>query len=247
MSQINAIIIDDEEMARTLLAGMLNTYCPEINVVAQIKDLKSGVDAIKTHQPNVVFLDIEMPTHSGLQILDYFNDDDVNFSIIFVTAYDKFAIQAFKLSAVDYLLKPIEVDDLKHAVQVLKRRLSNADMKVLKQNLQPTLKKKLGLHGISNIQFVEIDTIMFFEAEGAYTKVYMNNGEIYTASKGLKYFENILKDYDQFFRLHKSYMVNLTFVKEYIKSNGGFVKVEHYQIPVSVDKQLTLVEKLSLV
>jgi two-component system LytT family response regulator len=114
---MKAIIVDDENKARQLLRAMLSDLCPNVEVVADCDDLPNGVKAIKRHSPDLVFLDIEMPGHSGLELLDFFNDDEVNFNIIFTTAYDHYAIQAFKLSAVDYLLKPLSPKDLVEAVE----------------------------------------------------------------------------------------------------------------------------------
>jgi two-component system LytT family response regulator len=139
-----AIIIDDEEMARTLLQGMVAEYCNNVETVDLCKDLPTGVKAIRKHKPDIVFLDIEMPGHSGLELLDFFDENEINFSIIFVTAYNRYAIQAFKLSAVDYLLKPIEVDDLKNAMILFERNKNRnkATYSVLKENFKKLFSKK---------------------------------------------------------------------------------------------------------
>jgi len=232
-----AIIIDDEEMARTLLKGMVQEYCPTIEVVDLCKDLPNGVKSIKKHKPDIVFLDIEMPGHSGLELLDFFNDDEIDFSIIFVTAYNQYAIQAFKLSAVDYLLKPIEINDLKSAIELFEKQSGTQKLKVLRENLENSSSKKIALATSNSILFVEIDTILFFQADGSYTKVVLLDGKTLLMSKGLKHFENILTENQQFFRCHKSYLVNLEHVTEHIKSDGGFLKIaDKYEVSLSSEK-----------
>jgi len=232
-----AIIIDDEEMARTLLKGMVQEYCPTIEVVDLCKDLPNGVKSIKKHKPDIVFLDIEMPGHSGLELLDFFNDDEIDFSIIFVTAYNQYAIQAFKLSAVDYLLKPIEINDLKSAIELFEKQSGTQKLKVLRENLENSSSKKIALATSNSILFVEIDTILFFQADGSYTKVVLIDGKTLLMSKGLKHFENILTENQQFFRCHKSYLVNLKHVTEHIKSDGGQLKInDKFEVSLSADK-----------
>lgn len=234
-----AIIIDDEEMARTLLQGMIAEYCKNVETVNLCKDLPTGVKAIRKHKPDIVFLDIEMPGHSGLELLDFFDENEINFSIIFVTAYNRYAIQAFKLSAVDYLLKPIEVEDLKNAMILFERNknLNKANYSILKENLKNNSSKKIALNTLNSTSFVETSDILFFQADGSYTKVFLKDNKTLTISKGLKSFENILSDNSIFFRCHKSYIVNLNYLTNYVKSNGGYLIVDKtHEISVSSDK-----------
>jgi two-component system LytT family response regulator len=240
-----AIIVDDEEMARTLLAGMIDLYCPQLEVVAQCKDLPNGVKAIHKFQPDIVFLDIEMPGHSGLELLDFFDESEINFSIVFVTAYNRYAIQAFKLSAIDYLLKPIESDDLQHAIALFEKRQQRLDYAILKNNLGNKLPKKIGISGVSSTLFVDLSDILFLQADGSYTIVYLKDGRAIVASKSLKYFENVLVDCIQFYRCHKSYIVNVQHITEYVKSNGGYMKISQHEISVSPDKLPNLLELVS--
>lgn len=242
-----AIIIDDEEMARTLLQGMIAEYCPTIETVEVCKDLPTGVKSIRKHKPDIVFLDIEMPGHSGLELLDFFDESEVNFSIIFVTAYNRYAIQAFKLSAVDYLLKPIEVEDLQHAVSLFEKNKSRfkENYTVLKENIKPTSSKKIALHTLNTVSFIETKDILYFQGDGAYTKVFLKDGKLITVSKGLKNFENILADNSDFFRCHKSYIVNIHHITDYIKSEGGYLIIDKsHQISVSYEKIEQLVSKI---
>ena len=237
------IIIDDEQMARTLLDGMLAEYCPNVEVVDLCNDLPCGVKSIRKNKPDLVFLDIEMPGHSGLELLDFFDENEVNFSIIFVTAYNRYAIQAFKLSAVDYLLKPIESQDLIDAISHFEKQKEKKQYQILKENLFSTT-KKIGLNNVSSINYVELDSILFFQADGSYTKVILQDGKTILTSKSLKHFENILLDNPDFYRCHKSYMVNIKHISEYIKSDGGLLKVGGFEVGISTEKIAILLDKL---
>lgn len=244
-----AIIIDDEEMARALLQGMIAEYCDNVETVEVCKDLPTGVKAIRKHKPDIVFLDIEMPGHSGLELLDFFNEDEIDFSIIFVTAYNHYAIQAFKLSAVDYLLKPIEVEDLKTAIALFEKNRKNGfeNFKVLKENVNSANpRKKIALNTLSSYSFVELTDILYFQADGSYTKVFLKDGTITTISKGLKSFETLLSDNPEFYRCHKSYIVNIAHITDYIKANGGLLIVDKiHEINISPDKTDVVLKKIA--
>ncbi len=233
-----AIIIDDEEMARTLLKEMIMAYVPDqVSVIDSCKDLAEGVKSIRKNQPDIVFLDIEMPRHSGLELLEFFNEDEITFSIIFVTAYDKYAIQAFKLSAIDYLLKPVEGEDIIKALELLKKGNNTNSYGVLKNNLNNDKPKKIGLNTLTSVSFVEMDDILFLEAEGAYTKVVLKEGKDIIVSKGLKSFENMLSEIPDFIRCHKSYIVNIRYITNYVKSDGGYLVVDKtHEIAISPEK-----------
>lgn len=238
-----AIIIDDEPMARELLQGMISEYAPNIEVLALCENLPTGIKAINKHKPDLVFLDIEMPGYSGLDLLDFFNNEEIDFSIIFVTAYSQYAIQAFKLSAVDYLLKPIESDDLIKAISLFEKKKTINNLQVLKNNLHSPA-KKIAINTSNTIVFINLSDILFFKAEGAYTNLFLNDERVILASKNLKYFEEILEAYVSFFRCHKSYIVNTTYISEYIKSDGGFLKVKNHIVALSSDKVSQILEKL---
>lgn len=242
-----AIIIDDEEMARVLLQGMLAECASDIEVVDLCKDLPSGVKSIRKNKPDLVFLDIEMPGHSGLELLDFFDENEVDFSIIFVTAYNRYAIHAFKLSAVDYLLKPIEIEDLLQAIELFKKNKDKKtdSLKILRHNLKKNTSKKVALHTLGSIRFVDSQDILFFQGDGAYTKVFLKNENPLTLSKGLKSFETMLAEIPEFFRCHKSYIVNIYHITDYVRSDGGYLIVDKkHQIGVSTDKVDTLLKML---
>jgi len=131
---IKSIIIDDETRARKLLSTIITDYCPELSIEAECEDLPSGIKAIKKYNPDIVFLDIEMPGHSGLELLNFFTEDEINFNVIFTTAYNEYAVQAFRFSAIDYLLKPIQHGQLKEAVQRYNKRRDKQNAVQLKKS-----------------------------------------------------------------------------------------------------------------
>ena len=246
----SALIVDDELMARTLLNDMISMYCPEIEVVALCKDLPEAIKAINKLKPNLVFLDIEMPGYSGMDIFDFFDDVDIQFSIIFTTAYNNYAIQAFKLSAVDYILKPIETNDLQTAVSlfVKKTEFENVKYKNLQNNLKQNGNQKLALNTMNSVSFINVNDILFLQAEGAYTKIVMLDGKVFTQSKGLKSFEYLTESNTNFVRCHKSYIVNLKYVTEYVRKDGGYLVVnQNKTINVSQEKVNEVLEKMALI
>ena len=247
MKNIKAIIVDDEPMARQLLNGMLNTVCPNVEVLELCSNLPEGVKAIRKLKPNLIFLDIEMPGHSGLELLDFFDENEVDFSIIFTTAYNHYAIRAFKLSAIDYLLKPLDEEAIKDAVERYERNvIKKTDFSTLRTNLNQTASKKLAIHTISSVRFVELNQIVYLKADGSYTQIILSNDEKITSSKNLKHFEQILADSTEFVRSHKSYIMNVNFITSYIKTDGGsFILNDTHEIAVSPGKIEEILSKLN--
>ena len=244
-----AIIIDDNAKARLLLTGMLKEYASDIEIVADAADLVAGVKAIKKHKPNLIFLDIEMPQHSGLEILDFF-DDQIDFEIIFITAYNEYAIQAFKLSAIDYILKPIEIEDLEKSMERFRRNQdkNNLDYKVLKENLAINLSEKIAVPISNGIKFIEIKDIMYLKADRSYTEIFVKNASPLTVSRSLKNFEDVLISNNNFVRCHKSYIINTLYVTDYIKSDGGYVLMgEEIKIPISLEKSDDLMAVMKVI
>jgi two-component system LytT family response regulator len=233
-------------MARTLLKGMVEELRPDITVVELCADLPSGIQAIHKHQPDLVFLDIEMPGHSGLEILTFFSEKDIQFSIIFTTAYNQYAVQAFKLSALDYLLKPVTASDLEAAIdRFIKHRNNFGGMAALKENLQSEGAKKIAINTVNSVRFVAISDILYLKADGAYTQFLLSDESLITASKGLKHYEEILLEQTQFMRCHKSYLVNLSYVKEYVKSDGGYLLLSNgQQIAISSEKVAEMLKRI---
>ncbi|OJJ20312.1 DNA-binding response regulator [marine bacterium AO1-C] len=225
---LKALIIDDEAKARRILHELLKEYCPQVEVVADADDVPNAVKAIHKHQPNLVFLDIEMPGYTGFQLLDFF--DQINFEIIFTTAYREYAIQAFQVSAIDYLLKPIQIELLIKAVEKVQGQLKppqiNERINTLKNNLSQEHITRIALPVSEGLLFVEVDEIVYLNAEGAYTQIFLEGGRKVLVSKKIKSFEKVL-DHPGFFRTHRSYLINLNRVKQYVKQDGGYIIMDN--------------------
>jgi len=242
-----AIIIDDEKAARTLLQAMIEKYCKDIEIVATCEDLPNGVKSIRKLKPDLVLLDIEMPGHSGLELLEFFNEDEVTFSIIFTTAYNNYAIQAFKLSAIDYLLKPIEREELIKSIERFKKHNHKNDLSILKENIQEAQPQKLALPTGSSVKFVNLNEVLFFKADGSYTHITLANGDKVMVSKPLKTYEELLENNKNFIRSHKSFIVNIHHVTDLVKSEGGYLKVQNnYEVGLSPEKSDEVMEQLNI-
>jgi two-component system, LytTR family, response regulator len=239
---MKAIIIDDENKARSLMQALIKDHCHEITETLEADDLEGGVAKIKLEKPDLVFLDIEMPNYSGLQILEFFDGYDINFQIIFTTAYNDYALQAFKLSAIDYLLKPIDPKELKSAVNKAQTALSQNKINNKLDDLRNAFKQlsinKLALDIPKGIIFVSHEDILFFEADGMYTKVYMKNEDPQLICKPLRHFVDQLAEKPIFYKPHRSYLVNLKYIKQFIKNDGFYLVMENNKtVPISKDKK----------
>lgn len=246
---MKAIIVDDEDRARRSLETLLTAHCPELVIAEQCSNVPKAVLAIKQHQPDVVFLDIEMPEFSGFELMNFF--DDVDFEIVFVTAYSEYALRAFEFSAVDYLLKPVQVDKLKTAISKVKDRVHSNNMKqrleVLQQNLQNDEFSKIALPVSDGLLFVEVSNIAMLEADGAYTLVYLADGSKLLVSKKLKFFEDLLAKRKNFFRIHRSHLINLNFVKKYNRLES-FIQMDNgLSMPVSKDRKKEFEDSLAVI
>ena len=218
--QIKAILVDDEEGARNVLSKLITKFCPEIEIVAHCEDLLSAKTEIEAHKPDVVFLDIEMPNYAGYEIVKFF--DTINFQIVFVTAYENYAIKAFEISAFDYLLKPVEVNKLRNAVKRLvdNKELHNIEQayNALKENLKENKVKKIVLRKNTGSIVAAISDIIAIQAQLSYCTIITLDGE-YTTSKNLKYYQLLLEDEPDFFRSHKSWIINKQHIEQFSKSS----------------------------
>lgn len=238
---MKAIIIDDEKRARHLLSNLITEHCPSIEEINEASDLKSGVDLIKTVLPDIVFLDIEMPNQSGLDVLEYF-PSQIDFKIIFVTAYNQYAIEAFKLSAVDYLLKPVDITELKEAVAKAKEAIEannlSGQLNKLRDSLRQLSMDKIALEIPKGILFTSHNDIVYFEADGMYTNVQLVEGKQKTICKPLKHFVEQLSKNAMFFKCHRSYFINLKYVEELVKDDGDYLLMSNQKrIPISKSKR----------
>lgn len=246
---IRTIIIDDEEGARESLANILARYFDEVEVVAKADNINDGERIIKEEKPDLVFLDIEMPMGNAFDLLERF--ETVDFGIIFITAYDQYAIQAIKFSALDYLLKPIDPDDLKNAVERFKERHAkpnehNDRIDALRQNLAaPKRPTKIGIPESDGIVFVAINDITRCESDGNYTIIKLTNGSKILSSKTLGDYEDMFT-HSNFFRVHRSHLVNLDHLSKYVKGEGGYVILsDGSEIEVARRKKSEFMERLA--
>lgn len=246
---IRAIIIDDEQHCIRALLNDLEKNCPSIEVLATCNSAKEGMMMIKKEKPDLIFLDIEMPWMNGFEMLELI--DQISFHIIFTTAHDQFAAKAFRLSAVDYLLKPVDSGDLKEAVRKvelkMKEQSGNANIENLLRNIkQPSTEQRIALPNKDGYEFAEVSHIIYCHAEGAYTKVYLDNKKFILVSKTLGDIEELLPT-DLFQRIHHSTVVNLKFVSHFIRTDGGYVKLNTgEQLTVSKSKKEALMDRLGL-
>jgi two-component system LytT family response regulator len=249
VTTITAAIIDDDEVICDALELQLKTYCPEINVVFKCTEpLKAG-QLISRHSPEIVFLDIEMPGLTGLELLGKFPDP--LFHVIFVTAHDKFALKAFRFSAVDYLVKPVESQELVDAVNKVKNKVShdppqlNVLLKMvqeLKPNHEP---KRVALPTANEIVIIAVDEIVFCEGDGNYTKVITTNGSRIVLSKTLKVLEDFLDD-RLFFRVHNAYLVNINHIRKINRRDGGSIIMDNNaDLPMSRYRRQEFFEKFN--
>ncbi|WP_394992277.1 LytR/AlgR family response regulator transcription factor [Emticicia sp.] len=243
---MKAIIIDDEPNAVELLVLRLAQKCPQIEVVAQFTNSVKGVEAIKLHQPDIVFLDIEMPQLNGFQVLEAV--EDIPFHLIFVTAYDKFALKAFRYSAIDYLLKPIETQELIEAVSKVEKQIKTSKEQVNHfrnqyQNFNKTLPDKIALPYQNGVTFVAIKDIVYCEADNTYTKVFMNDGQHFLVTKTLLSIQEVLEE-REFLRVHRQYIINLNQIKKYVKGEGNYLIMNNDKsIPIGRSQKDKLIEK----
>jgi two-component system LytT family response regulator len=222
---MHTIIIDDEIAAIENLQIMLNKYCKNINIVATAQSADEGVLLINKENPDLIFLDIEMPHTNGFDLLKRFPNP--TFSVIFTTAYNQYAIQAIKFSALDYLLKPIDVDELITAVSKVedKSKIDDERLNVLLKNIDTKTTKRLALPKDGGYSIIKVETIIRCEASDNYTTFYIKDKKPILVSRTLKEFENMLPK-DNFLRVHQSHLINIDKVEEYYKTDGAYVLME---------------------
>ncbi len=235
-----AIAIDDVENARLSLRKDLEDYCPEIDVIGEADGVIQGAKIIKELKPDIVFLDIHIKQGSGFDILELL--PEIDFGLIFTTSSNEHAIKAFRFSAIDYLLKPIDPEELIQAVNKA-TQTSPKSIETLKTNMQGG--QKLALNSQDRIQVVNIDEVMKLESSGSYTLFFMRDGEEILVTKTLKEFDQMLEP-QGFIRVHQSHLVNLNFIKEFNKSEGGYLILkDKTEVPVSSRKKSAVMRVLS--
>ena len=244
---MKAIIIDDEPYCCDILFAMLQTYCPEIEVVSICNNGMDVLTAIRQHAPNLIFLDVEMPKMNGFEMLEQI--PSINFHLVFTTSYDQYALKAIRFSAIDYLLKPIDREELIKAVQKVKDRIQlpiPQQLEILMQKLRQPANpvNKIALPAMEGLQMIPVDTIISCESDDNYSKIQLKNGEKMLVTRSLKEMEEILEQYS-FIRVHRSYLVNLNEVEKYIKGEGGYlIMSDGSMVDVSRNKKEQLLKKL---
>jgi two-component system LytT family response regulator len=222
---LKTVIVDDEYKSGESLKILIEDFCDDVTACAICKTVDEGIEAIRIHKPDVVFLDIQMQRETGFDLLEKIGD--VNFEVIFTTAHSEYAIKAFRFSAIDYLLKPIDLEELKGALAKVRKKVGHAitsRLQTLLKNLRETSGEnyKLALPTTDGLFFVKVSSIVYCEASSNYTEIVTDDGRKHIVSRTLKEYDELLSEYN-FYRIHNSYLVNLNAVKKYIRGEGGSV------------------------
>ena len=241
---MKALIVDDEKDSREILANYLKKYCPDVTVCGLGESVSTGLEAIKKHQPDILFLDIEMPYGNGFDLLE--KCADLTFETVFVTAFDNYAIQALNQSAAYYFLKPIDIDELQKAVEKIKAERATDSYtqhaKILLDNISNNTPQKIMLPTMEGFEIVTVSSILYCEAVDNFTRFFFENGPTLLICRTLKHFEDILKPH-RFFRIHRSYLINPSYVVRYSKGKGGFVTMKNNkELEVSANKKKEFLE-----
>lgn len=245
---IRCVIVEDEEMARKVLKSLLAQYCPDVMVCAEADDITSGQEMIEAFRPDLVFLDIEMPGGSGFKLLN--NIKDIDFEVVFITAYEQFAIKAIRHDALDYLLKPVDPKELIAAVEKVKDAKYKKTLKKqydsLLKNINPEqlTVKKISISTSDKIHLIEVDDIIRCESDNYYTIIYFKDGTSLLVSKTLKEMEQKLEEYD-FVRTHKSHLVNMRCIMNFIKDEMMVLLTDGVKVPVSKRKKEKILEVIN--
>lgn len=246
---IRAVIIDDEINNQELISNLLKSYAENVQVVGMANSVETAYKTINEHNPDLIFLDIQMPDGTGFDLLKKF--EKINFKIIFVTAHQEFAIEAFKYSALDYILKPLAPANLLAAVKKMEDTISseelNLKLKTLLNNIAEPIKnkKKIVLKTMERIYSVDLDDVIRFESDGGYTKVYLVDGKRIMVSKTMKEYDDLLMDAG-FLRVHHSHLINMNHLFCFEKAEGHVVMKDDSIVPVSNRKKDHLMELLNM-
>jgi two-component system, LytTR family, response regulator len=238
--KLKALIVDDEPRARSILQNMLAENCPQVAVLDAVGNVPEAIKAIHTLQPDLVFLDIEMPGYSGFQLLEMIPDP--MFQVVFTTAYSEYALKAFEVSAIDYLLKPIRIQKLTEAVQKAQRMLGSHNtaqrISTLQSNLSADVWQRLALPVSDGFVFIRFNEIEALEGEGSYTRIYKTDGSQMLVTRLLRDLENQLSGTGNFLRCHRSHVVNMQYATKWQKSDGGSIILQSgRQVPVNKESR----------
>ncbi|RYJ45561.1 LytR/AlgR family response regulator transcription factor [Flavobacterium beibuense] len=249
---ITALLIDDDANLRNGMKSFLTRYAPDIEIVGEADSVKAGISAIEFHQPNVVFLDIQLGDGTGFDILEQVMQRKGSLSchVVFITAHEQYAVKAFRFSALDYLLKPVDPEDLNNVVDKIKKTLSGNDnyahIDLLLENIRKKVDKfkRIALSTSDGIHLFEVSDIIRCESQDNYTKFYIKDNKPILIAKTLKEYEDLLSE-QGFERIHQSHLINLAYLKSYIKKDGGYaVMADNSHLPISQRKKERLQEIL---
>jgi two-component system, LytTR family, response regulator len=243
---LSALIVDDEPFCCDVLITLLGKYCPDVRIVSSCSSAIEAIKAIQELKPELVFLDVEMPKMNGFQMLEHLAS--VDFDIVFTTSYDQYALKAFRFSAIDYLLKPIDYEELQKAVEkvTLRKRGPLAEqIKILMQKIKPSAAvNKVALPTMEGLQMISIDSIISCESDSNYTSISLKSKQKIVVSRTLKEIESLLEDY-AFARVHHSYLVNINEIHKYVKGEGGYLIMnDGSSVDVSRSRKESLLKKL---
>ena len=246
---ISVVIVEDERHSRETLKSLLVEFCTDVEIAGMAGSVEEAREVITKVHPDLVFLDIELQTGTGFDVLNSLSD--LHFGVVFTTAFEHFAIKAIKFSSLDYLLKPIDIIELQQAVEKAKEKKDDAlkqkKLEVLLNNIKasPGGERKICLATLNSIEFININEVLYCEADGSYTNFYLKNGDKLLVSKNLKEYENMLTDYN-FMRVHNSFLINLAEVKSLVKSEGGYILMNNNsQISISPKKREMFMSKMA--
>ena len=241
------LIIDDENRTRQLISKMIDSFGFDVKAIPEGENVESAINAIKKHNPDIVFLDIQMPDGTGFDVLASLPEK--NFEVIFITAHEEFAIKAIKFSALDYLLKPVDTNELRSALEralktITLNQFDNLKFEALKKNIQPSEKRRLVLKTQESIHVIELDEIIRCEADRNYTSFFLKNNKRILVSRTLKEYETLLSNHN-FLRVQQSHLVNIQYVDRYDKKNGGAVVMKDgSEVPLSPAKRELFFQRL---
>lgn len=245
---LKVVIVEDEKHSREILKSLLEEFCKDVQVIATASSVDEAVKVLSVYSPDIVFLDIELQSGVGFDILEQIKEP--SFEIIFTTAFEKYAVKAIKFSSLDYLLKPIALDELQKSIEKARVKM---DTNVYRQQLDTLLQslsresnkqEKICLATTAGMEFIPIDDIVLCKADGSYTSFVLKSKNSLLVSKHLKEYENLLAD-QLFMRVHNSYLINLREVKKYIKSDGGYIIMSNdMHVSLSPRKKDDLIEAM---
>jgi two-component system LytT family response regulator len=237
--KIRAIIVDDESIARMAIRGVIEEHFPEIYIQAEVKNVPEAVKEINKLEPDIIFLDIEMPGHSGLELLDFFEDRHLVAKIIFVTAYEEFALRAFEMAAVDYILKPVSKKQIERALSRISP-LNGKYLEVLRENLTADQPKKITITSNEGLLVLKLEDILYLKADGSYTHFMLVDGSKTTTSKRLSEYQRIMA-IGNFQRIYRSHIVNVNHIKKIGRDSGDYVLLTNGdELPLSSDRKPAL-------